>query len=175
MDILHKDIISLKERNQTNHLGGTLTIGNLLITSKKEYEINKDCTLIRLIIDNVFVLWFGNIYMNRGTPKQLSKLFSKLQNYVSSHEMQNLILIGDFNIDLNRPKDGKHILLKNLCKQFSLKIFETKLNTREIAKIDFLIGGEHIKGQEIDHIPSISDHNIIKWKINIQATKNPKQ
>lgn len=59
-------IISRKEREKNSKGGGTMTLSNLNITKKEEITINKDSTLTRLVIDGVFVLWLGNIYLNRG-------------------------------------------------------------------------------------------------------------
>jgi len=89
---------------------GTMTLSELNITHWDERNINKDCSLVRLVIDGVFVIWFGNIYLNRGLPKQINKLFSAILSNMPEHEIQNLILIGDFNIGNESPK---HTLLLN--------------------------------------------------------------
>ena len=70
---IHKNKVNFKERDITKRGGGTMTLSNLRISNIKEYNINKDCNLIRIILDNVFVIWLGNIYLNRGSPKQVTK------------------------------------------------------------------------------------------------------
>ena len=72
-----KSVMMKKERNHERG-GGTMTLSELNITHWDERNINKDCSLVRLVIDGVFVIWFGNIYLNRGLPKQINKLFSAI-------------------------------------------------------------------------------------------------
>ncbi len=153
----------IKERTQQEKGGGTLTLSELRITSSKEFHVNKDSSLYRFILDGVFILWLGNIYLNRGMPKQVQKLFSVIQKEVPDNEMKNLILIGDFNINL-AEKSPKLILMQNLCKQFRLKIHETNEGTRGAAKLDYMICGSGIEVNSQEVYPSSSDHesNSIK-------------
>ena len=153
--------------------GGTITLSDLKITHKQEVDINKDCNLTRIVIDGVFVLWIGNIYLNRGLPKQINKLFSVIQENIPEHEVQNLILIGDFNVNIN-IKSNKLILLENLCKQFQLKINNPGKASRDMTTLDFLISGKGVEAKIKDNLDSCSDHNILIWDIIFKATSRPK-
>ena len=87
--------------------------------------------------------------------------------------MQNLILIGDFNINISR-KSPKTELLTKLCNQFQLKINNPGKPTRDFTTIDFLISGKGIEATIKENLPSCSDHNILIWDIAFQATTKPK-
>ena len=60
-----RSVMMKKERNHERG-GGTMTLSELNIPHWDERNINKVCSLMRLVIDGVFVIWFGNIYLNRG-------------------------------------------------------------------------------------------------------------
>ena len=169
-----KSVILRKERKLEERGGGTMTLSDLNISHTEEINVNKDCNLLRLIIDGVFVVWIGNIYLNLGLPKQINKLFSAIQSNIPEHEMKNLILIGDFNVNLNN-KSPKLTLLTNLCKQFNLKIHNPGQASREHTTLDFLISGGGIEASLKDNLRSCSDHNILIWDISFGATTKPKK
>ena len=174
-DNIHKkNILSIKEREIKTIGGGTMTLSELNITHKEEININKDCNLTRIVIDGVFVLWFGNIYLNRGLPKQITKLFSIIQESIPENEMQNLILVGDFNVNINN-KSPKLTLLTNLCNQFQLKINDPGKASRYFTTLDYLICGKGIEATIKENLPSCSDHNILIWDVTFKATPKPKK
>ena len=162
--------ISKKEREIEKKGGGTMTINNINITHQKEESVNKDCNLTRIVIDGVFVIWIGNIYLNKGLPKQIQKLFSIIQNKIPTNELQNLILIGDFNININN-KSPKLTLLNSLCKQFNLNINNPGRGTRYQNTLDFLISGNGIEATIKENLQSCSDHNILIWDIKFKTTQ----
>ena len=173
--LLYKKTIDQKERKGTERGGGTLTLSDLKISSKNEYSLNKDSNLLRLVLDGVFVIWLGNVYLNKGLSKQVQKLFSQIQTIIPEHERKNLILIGDFNINLNEPTNSKVILLRSLCKQFQLSVNEPKEGTRGSSKLDYLICGSGIEATFFDQCSTNSDHDIIRWNIKFRATMKPKR
>ena len=73
------------------------------------------------MIDSILVLWFGTIYLNKGLPKQITKESSIIQESIPENGMQNLILFGDFNVNIN-DKSAKLTLMTNLYNQFQLQI-----------------------------------------------------
>lgn len=170
--ITTKSVITKRERDAKG--GGTITLSNLEITHITRYNINKDCEIARIIIDGVFILWIGNIYLNKGLPKQIQKLFSIINENIPENERQNIILLGDFNINLNK-KSPKLTLLNNLCKQFQLSIQDPKSGTRDLATLDFIITGKGIEAALEDNLKSCSDHNILTWRIHFNATPRPKK
>ena len=167
-----KSIMMKKERNHERG-GGTMTLSELNITHWDERNINKDCSLVRLVIDGVFVIWFGNIYLNRGLPKQINKLFSAILSNIPEHEIQNLILIGDFNVNIGN-ESPKLTLLSNLCKQFRLKINNPGKASRDQTTLDFLISGQGIEATIRENLQSCSDHNILIWDVTFRATSKPR-
>ena len=175
LEYIHRTLVTLKKRVENSKGGGSITISDLNITSKTEFHVNKDSNLIRIVLDGVFVIWFGNIYLNRGLSSQIQKLFSVIQTTIPDHERQNLILAGDFNINLNEHNNSKVILLNTLCKQFQLTIYQPEKPTRGQSKLDFLITGSQVNVSLIDHLQTESDHDLIKWKIKFKATTRPKE
>ena len=119
LEYIHKTSIVLKQRDKDVKGGGSITLSDLNTSSKSEFHINKDSSLTRLVLDGVFVIWFGNIYLNRGLSRRIQKLFSVIQMTIPEHERPNLILAGDFNINLNDHNNSKIILLDTLCKPVS--------------------------------------------------------
>ena len=176
LDMLHKSPINLRERNGDIRGGGTLTLSDLRITNKQVHFINKDSSILRIVLDGVFVIWFGNIYLNRGTTKQIQKMFSVIQKVIPANEICNLILVGDFNININEKKGPKFRILNSLCKQLHLTINEPLQGTRGNSKLDFLINGTGIvtKFDSQLEFEFLSDHTIVIWTINFNTTSKPK-
>lgn len=175
IELIHKDTLQRKERDPLEKGGGTLTLTNLRITHKEEFLVNVDTSLQRIILDGVFVIWFGNVYLNRGSTNQIQQLFAVLSKVIPTNEIKNLILIGDFNINIGEYKGPKFTLLRDLCKQFQLTINEPILATRGTSKLDFLITGSQINVKDEFQLKSPSDHNIVIWTIKIKATTKPKR
>ena len=61
--------------------------------------------LYRLIIAGNSYLWLGNIYLSKGTIKQLSKVARKVLEIIPGIGMDNTLMIGDFNFDLSKKED----------------------------------------------------------------------
>ena len=121
-----------------------------------------------------FVIWFGNIDLNRGLPKQINKLFSSIQSLIQKHEKQNLILIGDFNVNTNNISP-KQKLLTNLCKKFQLNLQNPGKPSRDQGTLNFMISGQGIDITLQENLHTCSDHNILKWDIKFKATSKPKR
>ena len=62
-NIYTKNIMMKKERELNKKGGRTMNLSGLKITHIQEIDINKDSNLTRIVIDGVFVLWIGNIYI----------------------------------------------------------------------------------------------------------------
>ena len=67
---IHMALITAKQRKDDTKGGGTITLSDLHITSKSEFHINRDSTLTRLVLDGVFILWFGNIQVSSKVFEQ---------------------------------------------------------------------------------------------------------
>ena len=103
------------------------------------------------------------------------KWISKSQKLlVVPSERSNILLLGDFNINLVNAKDPKVVLLRNLAKQFQLPIHEPNSCTRKDAKLDFVVVGRGITIHPLDQIKANSDHDIVRWEVTLQATKKPR-
>jgi len=125
--------------------GGTATIYNGQMNFKliNKFEINKDTNALKLKIQNSCI-WLINLYLNKGTSSKLQKLSGKIRSNIPQNEWANIIIIGDFNIDLNK-KSGEKKLLQSLVKQLGLTIMEPAMNIRRKAKLDYLIKETGIK------------------------------
>ena len=170
---IHKPVHNIQERKAKDRGGGTLTLTNLPVTSKRSFNVNKDSNLWRIVLDNLFVVWICNVYLNYGKTSQLQRLFNSIELHIPVAERPNVIFIGDFNINLEDPKSPKVVILKQLCKQYSFQIFEPPLPTRRISnsKIDFVIAGNGISINFKDQHYSLSDHDILYWEIKLNTTR----
>ena len=82
--------------------GGTATLiqdPNQFLVQKK-IQINKDSNMLRIRIKNNY-FWFCNIYLHEPKITKLQKLMGKVLQYVPQNELSQVIILGDFNIDLN--------------------------------------------------------------------------
>ena len=92
--------INIQERT-TKRGGGTATIIENLYGWKisKVVKINKDSNLLKINLQNNYI-WFLNLYLNQGKMSKIQKLFGILQKNIPINEMSQLLVIGDFNIDV---------------------------------------------------------------------------
>lgn len=171
---LLKQIVHTQERDLKMNGGGTMTLSRLTITHKLTYPINQDTVMHRLVIDNVFVIWLCNVYLNRGQTSQLQRIFSVILNSVPDSEISNILLIGDYNIDLSN-NCSKSDLMNKTCKQFQLTTHKSNHGTRGSSMIDFIICGKNIRPtlNEQLNTKSLSDHDLILWNIELLATTRP--
>jgi endonuclease/exonuclease/phosphatase family metal-dependent hydrolase len=167
--------LNIVERT-TKRGGGTATLLNNFPDHKitEIHSINKDTNLIKVIINNNY-LWIANVYLSKGKISKLQKLFGKLQNFVPLGEMSQVLLIGDFNVDIRNTKSDSYHLLIKLCKQLGLKIEVPETPTRNNTTLDFLICGRSIKTHRRESVPSPSDHLAIRWDITIDFPNKTKQ
>ena len=104
-------------------------------------------------------------------------MFAAVQSKIPENEKPNLVLMGDFNVDLAIANNARVKLLRSLCKQFNLTIHETKDGIRGAAKLDYLISGHGVSVDLVKHqtkdIPS--DHDVITWRVKFNATKKPEK
>ena len=151
--------------------GGTATLNNgqMVLTIVNRFEINKDSNALKLRVQNSYI-WLINLYLNKGTCSKLQKLFGKIRRNIPQNEWNNIIIIGDFNIDLNKQSSDK-ALLQALVKQLGLTIETPTMNTRRDAKLDYLIRGAGIKVSDNQVITSVSDHKAVWWKLEISGIK----
>ena len=71
----------------------------------------------------------------------MSKISNQILNIIPGNEMMNVVLIGDFNFDLNKQESSKISLLKYIMKNMKMEIISTEKNTRKEAKLDYAIIG----------------------------------
>ncbi len=127
-------------------------------------------------MDGVFDIWLGNIYLNSERTRQQStvqKPFSVIPNEVPDYQKQNLIIVGDFNVDLSK-ESPKLTLLLNLCKQFQLDLHETSESTRGCAKLSLMISRSGISVNSNAKYLS-SDHKLILWEVAFKTVLPPKK
>ncbi len=168
--LILKDVLDCKERDQSVRGGGTLSLSNLPISSKKVIHVNKDSNLVRLVIDNIIPIWLCNIYLNKGSTKQIQKLFKTIQTEIPERERANLVIVGDFNVNISDDDLMKVKLITKICKTFSLQLLKPTFHTRPSSgtTLDFLITGSGISAELITQRPSLSDHHILYWKITLK-------
>jgi len=166
-----KDLIDIKTREDERG-GGTATLcdAETKLEMMDKFEVNKDSNAFKLRLRNVYI-WLVNIYLSKGNCSKIQKLFGKLRKNIPQNEWSNLIVIGDFNVDLNKQSEEKELLIA-LAKQMGLSVADPSGNTRKQAKLDYLIRGMGIKVTENSVLPGVSDHKAVWWKIEVS---NPKK
>ena len=160
--------IELKER-LTQRGGGTATIMKNFspYVIQKRIEINKDTVLTRINFSNNY-LWLVNTYLHGGTISKIQKLFGTIQNHVPMNEVSQLIMIGDFNINLKNKSSDAYILLEKLCKYLGVKIITPSNDTRITAMLDYMICGKNIQVLNDKIIPKTpSDHSAVRWEVEV--------
>lgn len=166
------DIIERKEQRG----GGTAIIVKDFpeYRIKERYNINKDCNLLKISFLNNYI-WMINVYLNKGQISKIQKLFGKIQKYIPYCEMSQLIIIGDFNVDITKKEDERVILLNKLCKQMGLRIQNPGQATRKESTIDYMICGKSVKVNASHTLPSLDDHKAVRWTIEIDFPERVKQ
>ena len=167
------DLIDAQIR-KTKQGGGTATLRNDKIINKvlNKVEISKDSNAIKLKVQNSY-LWLINLYLPQGKCSKFQKLFGRIRKSIPQNEWQNVIIIGDFNIDLNKNSENNK-LLAAIAKQLGMTIATPKENTRLNAKLDYLIHGTGIKIIHHQVLPSPSDHKAVWWSLEVASIKRNK-
>jgi len=101
----------------------------------KEVRLNKDSGLYQIVVNTLEgtrTMWIANVYLNKGTKKQIKTLLKNLEEIVPSNYLKNTFLIGDFNIDLNAESSEKDLIL-NLASSLGLKVYSPVSETRKTS------------------------------------------
>ena len=141
------------------------------LTKEIEFSLNKDSSLIKARAQGTH-LWIGNVYIPLWSLEEATKLMCKVRTKIPVNEWTNILLLGDFNLDLNKAEENDLKNFRSLCKQMGLIIVPPTDNTRANARLDFAIAGSNITIPRSSNICSQSDHNALVWEIEI---KNPKK
>ena len=102
-------------------------------------------------------LWLVNTYLRLGSKAQIQELFRNLKNRVLGDEVEDIIMIGDFNVNLEVRSDELD-LLNALAKELNLKIFRPESRTRGDSTLDFLIAHKNLQVQINTIYTDLSDH-----------------
>ena len=119
--------------------GGSTTFLNRQFHVQKEFKVNWDTKLLRLIVHNNKILWLCNCYLNEGSVRQIQTLFKSIKNYVPKNEWNRIIIIGDLNVNVSNLNEERTKLLLTLSKELGLKLIEPPSNTFSSSVNIFLI------------------------------------
>lgn len=165
------------EKRMYQNGGGTATILDKFapFNIQKKIRINKDTTLIRINFSNHY-LWLGNIYLCKGNIRKIQKLFGEIQENIPYNEISQLLMIGDFNINLLDEDNDTYIFLKESCKYLGLRIENPDRDTRNGATLDYIVCGKSIiiKDKKV-LLNDCSDHSAIRWEIEVNLPSKIKQ
>jgi hypothetical protein len=107
--------------------GGSLVILGPGVVLRRE-RVTEDNGIIKCVIGNK-PIWLVNTYLPKGSKTQIQELFKAITRYIPQEEMDRVIMIGDFNIDI-QEKGDRVVFLEQLSKQLSFKIMKPQLKTR---------------------------------------------
>ncbi len=145
--------------------GGSLILLKRNLKIHSTFAVNKDTSLSRIVLNSNKILWLGNIYLNKGKINQIQKLFKTLKSIIPPHEWNRVVLIGDFNVNLNTQSDPRCHLIKALSKELGLIVHYPPDNTFKSSKIDFAIVSKKLEGSLSVFHQTLSDHYPVILKI----------
>ena len=128
--------------------GGTMLMYKDGIEVIKEVRVSKDSALYQLIIntnEGTRAIWLANVYLNRGSKKQIQSLFKAVEKVIPPDYLKNTLLIGDYNVNLKGESPEKD-LLRNLANSLGLNIISPKVDTRREAILDFVVAHKSTRG-----------------------------
>jgi len=125
--------------------------------------------LLKIIAYKERYIWLASVYLTRGTEKQIQALFQKIQNVLHPVEVNNLLLVCDWNVDISESS-ARTELLRDIAKQFKLKIVVPAVATRKHSTIDFALIGQSITDASISVVQSPSDHKCLIVELGVQIT-----
>jgi len=149
----------------------TLNLSNMKIQVLSSFQINKDSQAIKVRIDGNF-LWICNIYIHIKKVSKIQKLFGKLRSSIPPQEWNQILIAGDFNVDIAKPSECE-LLIRSLSKQMGLTVQQPPKPTRKTAYLDYMISGSLIKVLESQCLNSLSDHKVVTWHIEVSCPKKP--
>lgn len=121
-------------------------------------------------------MWIINTYLHGGTTSKIQNLFGTVQNHVPINEISQLLMVGDFNIDLGNKESDQFELMKKLCKYIGVRIESPSRDTRMGAVLDYIICGKNIRvAANKVWKQSCSDHLAVSWEIEVNFPSKMKQ
>jgi len=106
---------------QLSRGGGTLiSLESDYLRAVRRIAVNQDMQLVKVIAHSERYIWFKPIYLPRGSRKEVQALFQKIQELLLHPiEINNLLMIGDWNIGMSGDSDEVKFL-KDIAKKFRL-------------------------------------------------------
>lgn len=159
------------KRRADNH-GGTLLYYNeeKLPISRQSLKMNEDCHLSKHILHGNKILNLCSLYIPKASKKAIIEIFNNLQRQIPETEYPFLLIMGDWNVNIQDKSNQLTILLHELCKQMGLHI-GFKGPTRGNNTIDFAIHGKGIVLREWQAFESLSDHKIVTCEAVVECPK----
>ena len=136
-------------------------IGFTSYNIQKKAGVIKYTSLTHINSSNCY-LGLGNIYLRKGNINEIQNLFGEVQANIPLNELSQIILIGDFNVNLLDKNDGTYQFLEKSCKYLGLRIKEPGKD-RNGAILDFIICDKRKKS----FVNNYSDHSATRWKLEV--------
>ncbi len=162
----------LKKRN--DGYGGTLSSWStgLVSQSFEPIPISEDSAVTKLTIAGNRSVWFSSIYLKKRSKKAILEVFSILKQKVPQEDWNQLLLAGDWNINIADDSDKVTHTLKLIIKQMGLQIFNSE-PTRQGHTLDFIIAGRGIRVEDIKcKKTTLSDHSIVTASLTIPISQH---
>jgi hypothetical protein len=156
--------------------GGVATLidPKLKFSILKTCQLSKDSIASRVRLNQHFFLWVCNVYMPKYSLVKLQNILGKLGEVIPNNEIKTCIILGDFNIDVNkRSEDSK--TLEKLLKAAGLTLWRPPLPTHiSGSTIDLIAHGAGIEITDLTFINTPSDHKALKWKAKLATSEKAK-
>ncbi len=157
--------------------GGTFSSwpSDLISQTSSPVPISEDSVITKLTLAGNRSIWFSSIYIKKRSKKAILEIFSVIKEKVPQGDWSQLILAGDWNINVSDNLDKFTQTLKIIVKQMGLQIFHPG-PTRQEHTLDFIVAGRGIKIDDIKcEKTKLSDHSIVTAALTIPIAHHKNQ
>jgi hypothetical protein len=163
LDLLSTMEVHTLKRDQGRG-GGTLLAWKkgLCSVTRLPIKVNDDTQLVKVSLAGNRSLWLGSVYVSKGTKKEIMEIFGAVKESVPDCDWKNLMLLGDWNVDVSDGQNGVTQALQAICKQMKLRVVPPGTPTRGDSTIDYLICGIGVESFGVDVVGTDrSDHSLV--------------
>src|SRR5690606_32218732 len=111
------------------------------------------------------------IYLAKYSRKNILELFSKIKETAPETQWSRILLVGDWNMNIDNEDQKKSQTLNLILKQMGLSIFKAG-PTRVGNTLDFF-AGNGVKITQVEKLSSLaSDHCMLLAELEVPIVKN---
>ena len=129
---------------------------------------------------NAKTITFLLIYRPEPSSKNkytMFEFFTEFTDFLAHYQtyQHETIITGDFNFHLNKPNDAKVVQFNNILEMFDLVQHVTSPTHKDGNTLDLVLTRRETILRDCVVSDLLSDHNCIRFNINLKRRKNPKK